>query len=80
MAHRKAFENAFRRVVIISLGNGKVTVEINQTDIPGIEDLSEDGQVHINHIQELPTGDSQGYDTEVDEYDKENTILQNMMI
>ena len=80
MAHRKAFENAFRRVVIISLGNGKVAVEINQTDIPGIEGLSEDGEVHINHIQELPTGDSQGYDTEVDEYDKENTILQNMMI
>lgn len=63
MAHRKAFENAFRRVVIISLGNGKVTVEINQTDIPGIEGLSEDGEVHINHIEELPTGDSQGYDT-----------------
>ena len=79
MAHRKAFENAFRRVVIISLGNGKVTVEINQTDIPGIEDLSEDGEVHINHIEELPTCDSQGYDTEVDEYE-ENTILQNMMI
>ena len=80
MAHRKAFENAFRRVVIISLGNGKVAVEINQTDIPGIEGLSEDGEVHINYIEELPTGDSQGYDTEVDEYDKENTILQNMMI
>ena len=52
LAHRIAFENAFRRVIIISLSNGKVAVEINQTDIPGIEDLSDAGVVQINHIEE----------------------------
>ena len=59
LAHRRAFENAFRRVIIISLSNGKVAVEINQMDIPGIEELSETGLVQINQIEEQPCENSQ---------------------
>jgi hypothetical protein len=53
-AHRHAFENAFRRIIIIALDNGKVAVEINQCDIQDCEisGLSEDGIVHVNHIEE----------------------------
>jgi len=61
LAHRHAYENAFRRVIIISLDNGKVGVEINQQDMPecSFDEPGEDGTVHVNHIEEMPvSGDS----------------------
>lgn len=61
LAHRHAYENAFRRVIIISLDNGKVGVEINQQDVPECnfdEPGSEDGIVHVNYIEEIPVSDS----------------------
>ena len=52
LAHRHAYENAFRRVIIISLDNGKVGVEINQQDMRdcSFDEPAEDGTVHVNHI------------------------------
>ena len=61
LAHRHAYENAFRRVIIISLDNGKVGVEINQQDMPecSFDEPGEDGTLHVNHIEEMPdSGDS----------------------
>ncbi len=61
LAHRHAYENAFRRVIIISLDNGKVGVEINQQDVPECNfdgAGSEEGIVHVNHIEEMPLSDS----------------------
>lgn len=60
LAHRHAYENAFRRVIIISLDNGKVGAEINQQDLPdcSFDEPAEDGTVHVNHIEEIPVSDS----------------------
>lgn len=60
LAHRHAFENAFRRVIILSLDNGKVGVEINQKDISGLgsDDLKEDGIINVNYFDEEPLSDS----------------------
>jgi len=60
LAHRHAYENAFRRVIILSLDNGKVGVEINQQDMPNcsFDAPAEDGTVHVNHIEEMPVSDS----------------------
>ena len=60
LAHRHAFENAFRRVIILSLDNGKVGVEINQKDIPelGSDDLKEDGIINVNYFDEKPLSDA----------------------
>lgn len=65
-AHRHAFENAFRRVIIIALDNGKVTVEINQTDVPDCEQigLSEDGIIQVNHVEEQTTSSGEEIDDE----------------
>ena len=61
LAHRHAFENAFRRVIILSLDNGKVGVEINQKDIPelGSDDLKEDGIINVNYFDEEPLSEEQ---------------------
>ena len=60
LAHRHAYENAFKRVIIISLDNGKVGVEINLKDIPdcNLDESGEDGIVHVNYIEEMPFTDS----------------------
>ena len=60
LAHRHAYENAFRRVIIISLDNGKVGVEINQQDMHecSFDEPGEDGTVHVNHIEEMSDSDS----------------------
>ena len=60
LAHRHAFENAFRRVIILSLSNGKVGVEINQKDIPecSLDDIRDDEVIHVNYIEEVPLHDS----------------------
>ena len=60
LAHRHAFENAFRRVIIVSLDNGKVGVEINQQDIAdcSLEELKEDGIVHVNYMEKTPFSDT----------------------
>ena len=60
LAHRHAFENVFKRVIIVSLDNGKVGVEINQQDIDecSLDELGEDGIVHVNYIEEMSCSDS----------------------
>ena len=47
-------------MIIISLDNGKVGVEINQQDLPecNVDEPAEDGTVHVNHIEEIPVSDS----------------------
>ena len=47
-------------MIIISLDNGKVGVEINQQDLPecNVDEPAEDGTVHVNHIEEMPVSDS----------------------
>ena len=47
-------------MIIISLDNGKVGVEINQQDLPecSFDEPAEDGTVHVNHIEEMPVSDS----------------------
>ena len=72
LAHRHAYENAFRRVIIISLDNCKVGVEINKQDIPecSLDEPGQEGIVHVNHIEEIPFSDS-------DEEDKTQLELQN---
>nr|QIC49986.1 RAD52 motif-containing protein 1 [Actinia equina] len=66
IAHRHAFENAFKRVIIIALDNGKVSVEINQTDVSDCEliGLSEDGVVHINQVKEQTTNSDEEIEDE----------------
>lgn len=70
LAHRYAFENAFKRVIIVSLGNGKVGVEINQLDIPdcSLDELREDGVVKVNCLDEVLYSDT-------DEEDGEKPVL-----
>lgn len=65
-AHRHAFENAFRRVIIIALDNGKVSVEINQTHVPDCEliGFSEDGIIHVNRIEEQINSSDEEIDDE----------------
>lgn len=60
LAHRHAYENAFKRVIIISLDNGKVGVEINQQDVSecNFDEPGEEGIVRVNHIEEMPLSDS----------------------
>ena len=60
LAHRHAFENAFKRVIIVSLDNGKVGVEINQQDIAecSLDELREDGILHVNYIEQMPCSDT----------------------
>lgn len=66
LAHRYAFENAFKRVIIVSLENGKVGVEINQQDIPdcSLDELGEDGVVKVNCIEEVLYSDTDDEDEE----------------
>lgn len=66
LAHRYAFENAFKRVIIVSLGNGKVGVEINQQDIPdcSLDELREDGVVKVNCLEEVLYSDTDDEDEE----------------
>ena len=47
-------------MIIISLDNGKVGVDINQQDMPdcSFDEPAEDGIVHVNHIEEMPVSDS----------------------
>ena len=61
LAHRHAFENAFRRVMILSLDNGKVGVEINQQDIPdcSLDELREDGIVHVIYMEKMPYSETE---------------------
>ncbi|XP_015765918.1 PREDICTED: RAD52 motif-containing protein 1-like isoform X3 [Acropora digitifera] len=60
LAHRHAYENAFKRVIIVCLDNGKVAVEINQQDISqwSLDELSEDGIVQVNYMEEMPHSES----------------------
>jgi len=60
LAHRHAYENAFRRVIIVCLDNGKVAVEINQQDISqwSLDEMSEDGIVQVNYMEEMPHSES----------------------
>ncbi len=56
-------------MIIISLDNGKVGVEINQQDVPECsfdEPGSEDGIVHVNLIEEMPASDSDEEDKALD--------------
>ena len=61
LAHRHAYENAFKRVIIISLDNGKVGVEINMQDIPecSLDESGEEGIVQINYLEEMLFSDSE---------------------
>ena len=78
LAHRHAYENAFRRVIIISLDNGKVGVEINQQDMPecSFDEPAEDGTVHVNHIEEMPVSDSdEEHNTQLELQNTSNSSL-----
>lgn len=80
VAHRHAYENAFQRVIITSLDNGKVGVEINLQDIPECSldesgDL-EEGIVQVNYLQEMLFSDSEEEDnSEVEFQDTSGTLL-----
>lgn len=43
-------------MIIVCLDNGKVAVEINQQDISksSLDELSEDGIVQVNYMEEMP--------------------------
>ena len=61
LAHRHAFENAFKRVLIIVTANGKVAVEINQSDLTGHRDSGYNGlqgTVHVNCMKETDVNTS----------------------
>jgi len=88
LAHRHAYENAFRRVIIISLENGKVGVEINQQDMPdcsfdepaedGIElnEPGEEGTGLVNSSEEMPVSDSdEEYNTPLELQNTSNSSL-----
>ena len=78
LAHRHAYENTFRRVIIICLDNGKVGVEINQQDMPecSFDEPAEDGTVHVNHIEEMPVSDSdEEHNTQLELQNTSNSSL-----
>ena len=78
LAHRHAYENAFRRVIIISLDNGKVGVEINQQNMHecSFYEPGEDGTVHVNHIEEMPDSDSdEEHNTQIELQNASNSSL-----
>ena len=65
-------------MVIISLENGKVGVEINQQDLPecSFDEPAEDGTVHVNHIEEMPVSDSdEEQNTQLELQDASNSSL-----
>jgi len=78
LAHRHAYENAFRRVIIISLDNGKVGVQINQQDMPdcSFDEPAEDGIVHVNYTEEMSVSDSdEEHNTQLKLQNKSNSSL-----
>ena len=60
LAHRHPLGNAFRKVIVLSLDNGKVGVEINQKDINecSLDDIRDDEINHVNYIEEVHFSDS----------------------
>ena len=72
LSHRHAYENAFKRVIIVSLDNGKVGVEINREDTSecDLDELREDGIVNVNYVEEM-------LDSESDEEGEGQYKLQN---
>ena len=60
LPHRHPFGNAFRKVIILSLDNGKVGVEINQKDISecSLDDIRDDEINQVNYIEEVHFSDS----------------------
>ena len=83
LAHRHAFENAFKSVLIIVTANGKVGVEINQTDIYD-GDLNgldhEEGTVQVNYMEETDTiiNNSDDDDNELDSGGLHDDCLENV--
>ena len=83
LAHRHAYENAFKRVIIISLDSGKVGVEINMQDIPecSLDESGEEGIVQINYLEEMPFSDSEDEkNSEIGFQDTSNTLLDTHVI
>ena len=83
LAHRHAYENAFKRVIIISLDNGKVGVEINMQDIPecSLDESGEEGIVQINYLEEMLFSDSEDEkNSEIEFQDTSNTLLDTHVI
>ena len=65
-------------MIIISLENGKVGVEINQKVLPecSFDEPAEDGTVHVNHIEEMPVSDSdEEQNTQLELQDTSNSSL-----
>ncbi|CAH3141419.1 unnamed protein product, partial [Pocillopora meandrina] len=83
LAYRHAYENAFKRVIIISLDNGKVGVEINMQDIPecSLDESGEEGIVQINYLEEMLFSDSEEEEnSEVEFQDTSNALLDTHVI
>ena len=83
LAYRHAYENAFKRVIIISLDNGKVGVEINMQDIPGcsLDESGEEGMVQVNYLEEMPFSDSEEEEnSEIEFLDTSNALLDTHVI
>ena len=83
LAHRHAYENAFKRVIIISLDSGKVGVEINMQDIPecSLDESGEEGIVQINYLEEMPFSDSEDEkNSEIEFQDTSNTLLDTQCV
>ena len=65
-------------MIIISLDNGKVGVEINQHDLPesSFDEPTADGAVHVNHIEEMPVSDSdEEHNTQLELQNTSNSSL-----
>ena len=65
-------------MIIISLDNGKVGVEINQQDLPecSFDEPAEDGTVHVDHIEEMPVSDSdEEHNTQLELQNTSNSSL-----
>ena len=65
-------------MIIISLDNGKVGVEINQQDLPecSFDEPAGDGTVHVDHIEEMPVSDSdEEHNTQLELQDTSNSSL-----
>ena len=65
-------------MIIISLDNDKVGVEINQQDLPecSFDEPAEDGTVHVNRIEEMPVSDSdEEHNTQLERQNTSNSSL-----
>ncbi|XP_046374632.2 RAD52 motif-containing protein 1-like [Haliotis rufescens] len=78
-AHRRAMEHAFSKLVIISLSNGKVSVEVNTTRTDQIlrDNMVDEAQLlKVNELEEAPVAEEDREEADIDDINMQ--VLQEL--